>query len=295
MNQHLVLFLSIIFLLQACGPVAAPVQQRSVVVEPEPQATQRGISTQTTTNITVESASRQVNSKADYHIVMRGDTLYSISWRYNKDYKNVASWNRSPSPYRIYPGQIIRLRAPKISASQVTNMPTKKGEPLQKETVSKLPSKPDVFTSSDKTLTKPSKVIANSHQEKKPLPSGPVKWNWPTLGKIVKANTPTSKNGIDISGKMGQTIKAAATGDVVYSGSGLFGYGKLIIIKHNETYLSAYAYNSKVLVKEGDRVRSGQPISYMGQDHSGRTILHFEIRKNGQPINPIQYLPKRSA
>ena len=100
---------------------------------------------------------------------------------------------------------------------------------------------------------------------------------------------------MDISGLLGQTIKAAASGEIVYSGSGLVGYGKLIIIKHNDKYLSAYAYNSELLVKEGDVVKAGQKISKMGQDHTGRNILHFEIRLNGQPVNPLQHLPKKRA
>ena len=100
---------------------------------------------------------------------------------------------------------------------------------------------------------------------------------------------------MDISGSLGQTIKAAAPGEIVYSGSGLVGYGKLIIIKHNDKFLSAYAYNSELLVKEGDVVKAGQKISKMGQDHTGRNMLHFEIRLNGQPVNPLRHLPKKRA
>ncbi len=281
--------IAILCLLQACGRSIAPVQQRDVVREQVPSTTER--------NIALQLSRDRANLDSGYHIVEKGDTLYSIAFRYSRDFKAVAQWNRISPPYTIYPGQFIRL---KPAADQRTANPLtkKKGTPLQSETVKKRPSKNESVATAPKPkpVTNPApKQVVTKQNTKKPLPTGAVKWSWPTVGKIVKSNSPTSRKGIDISGKSGQTIKAAATGDVVYSGSGLFGYGKLIIIKHNETYLSAYAYNSKLLVKEGDRVRAGQPISYMGQDHSGRTVLHFEIRKNGKPTNPITYLPKRSA
>ena len=276
-----------LILLQACGRSVAPVHQRDIVREPEPATTDRSAATR-------QSVER-INKNAGYHVVKSGDTLYSIAWRYNKDYKSVASWNRISPPYTIFPGQIIRLK-PTAASTASTPAAKKKAAPLQTESVRKRPPKqsPAPAKSAEKTTAKPA-LATNNRAKLKPLPTGPVKWSWPTTGKIVKSNSPTSKKGIDISGKAGQTIKAAAFGDVVYSGSGLFGYGKLIIIKHNETYLSAYAYNSKLLVKEGDRVRAGQPISFMGQDHTGRTVLHFEIRRNGKPINPMTYLPKKPA
>ncbi len=281
--------IAILCLLQACGRSVAPVQQRDVVREQVPSTTERSIALQRSRD--------RANLNSGYHVVEKGDTLYSIAFRYSKDFKAVAQWNRISPPYTIYPGQFVRLK-PAADQRTAGTPAKKKGTPLQTETVKKLPSKNKTATTAPKPkpATKPAtKQVATKQPAKKPLPAGAVKWSWPTVGKLVKSNSPTSKKGIDISGKSGQTIKAAATGDVVYSGSGLFGYGKLIIIKHNETYLSAYAYNSKLLVKEGDRVRAGQPISYMGQDHSGRTVLHFEIRKNGKPTNPITYLPKRSA
>ena len=273
-------------LLQACSTSVAPVQQRDIVREPVPITTERSIALQRDRD--------RASLNSGYHVVEKGDTLYSIAFRYSKDFKAVAQWNRISPPYTIYPGQFVRL---KPAAKQATTVAPakKKAAPLQTETVKKLPPKEQPRPTKTIPDASKEKNVAKRPSNNKPLPAGAVKWSWPTLGKLVKSNSPTSKKGIDISGKSGQTIKAAATGDVVYSGSGLFGYGKLIIIKHNETYLSAYAYNSKLLVKEGDRVRAGQPISYMGQDHSGRTVLHFEIRKNGKPTNPITYLPKRSA
>jgi lipoprotein NlpD len=274
--------LLILVLLQACaGTGVAPVANRGEVKETAPTATQRSTQSQQS-----KSAPKSTNkNKSGYHIVTKGDTLYSIAWRYNFDYKNVASWNKINSPYTIYPGQFIRLK-PNLK---------KKAAPLKLEPVAKkTPPKAAPKKTPEPIQKKTNVAVYKTKSKFKPaLPKGPVKWSWPTNGKLIKSNSPTSKKGIDISGKSGQTIKAAAGGEVVYSGSGLLGYGKLIIIKHNETYLSAYAYNSKLLVKEGDRVTAGQKISKMGQDHTGRTMLHFEIRQNGKPVNPSKHLPKK--
>ena len=280
---NIVIFLLVFLLLQACaGTGVAPVANRGEVKEPS------ATSTQGRTQAQVKPASKSsVKNKSGYHIVTKGDTLYSIAWRYNFDYKDLANWNQVKSPHTIYPGQMIRLKP----------VPKKKGLPLKKPAViaKKTPAKKDIPRKITKPIQKKAKVATKKPGSKTIFPKGPVKWSWPAKGKIVKSNSPTSKKGIDISGSSGQRIKAAAAGEVVYSGGGLLGYGKLIIIKHNETYLSAYAYNSKLLVKEGDRVNAGEAISEMGQDHSGRPVLHFEIRQNGKPINPSKYLPKKRA
>ena len=293
-RDNIFVYLVILLLLQACANTGvAPVDQRGEVKESKPGTTQHSSSSRTKT---AKKPANQSSAKdgAGYHIVNSGDTLYSIAWRYNQDYKDVAIWNNIASPYTIYPGQLIRLKpAPK----PVSKPPlTKKGTPLQIEPAEKnttpATTKSLPAPKSTTTIKKQPEVAATKTETKPALPNGPIKWSWPTNGKLDKSNSPTSEKGIDIRGNPGQTVKAAAAGDVVYSGSGLLGYGKLIIIKHNETYLSAYAYNSKLLVKEGDRVTAGQAISNMGQDHSGRSVLHFEIRKNGKPVNPIKHLPK---
>ena len=280
-----VICLLIITLLQACSGVGvAPVANRGEVKKAAPTTSQRGTVTQPKP---ASKAKPTIQNKSGYHKVGKGDTLYSIAWRYNYDYKTIASWNNINAPYTIYLGQLIRLK-PVLE---------KKAAPLKpKVVVKKAPSisppKPATKVKSKKVVTKPN-IVAQKNKPKTALPKGPIRWSWPTTGKLIKSNSPTSKKGVDISGKSGQRIKAAAAGEVVYSGSGLLGYGKLIIIKHNETYLSAYAYNSKLLVKEGDRVNAGQQISEMGQDHTGRTVLHFEIRKNGKPVPPGKHLPKK--
>ena len=203
-----------------------------------------------------------------YHYVKRGETLFSISWRYNLDYKQVARWNRIAPPYTIYPQQRIRVRPP-----------TNRVATQRKETT---PSKATA-TQRKKTATKP-RVVA----------SAPSKWRWPVKGKIIEkySNKNGGNSGIDIAARAGTSILAAAPGKVVYSGNGLRGYGNLVIIKHNASFLSAYAHNRKLLVKEGQSVKSGQKIAELGDTGTSRAKLHFEIRKNGKPVDPLRYLPR---
>lgn len=287
-RYNIVIFLLVFLMLQACaGTGVAPVANRGEVKETTATTTQRNVKSQQKPT----SRPTSKNTKG-YHIVTKGDTLYSIAWRYSFDFKEVANWNQVKSPYTIYPGQLIRLK-PVLKKKGV---PLKNTDATAKKTVPKqaIPEN-NISKSIPKPIQKKTKVAVKKSAVKPVLSKGPVKWSWPAKGKLVKSNSPTSKKGIDISGSSGQRVKAAAAGEVVYSGGGLIGYGKLIIIKHNETYLSAYAYNSKLLVKEGDIVNAGEAISEMGQDHTGRTVLHFEIRQNGKPINPKQYLPKKRA
>lgn len=278
-QYNIVICLFTLMLLQACsGAGVAPVTNRGEVKEAPATISQRSSHSQ------VKSAKpARIQNKAGYHIVSEGDTLYSIAWRYNFDYKEVASWNRINAPYTIYPGQLIRLKPILKKKGVALNNP-------ETNTIKSAPQQPKEIAT---PVKKQAKQVVKKPRVKPALADGPVRWYWPTDGKIDKTNSPTSKKGLDILGRSGQRIKAAATGEVVYSGGGLLGYGKLIIIKHNETYLSAYAYNSKLLVKEGDIVKAGQAISEMGQDHTGRTVLHFEIRQNGKPINPTNHLPKK--
>ena len=221
----------------------------------------------------------------DYHVVVKGDTLYSIAWRYGHDYRDLTQWNEIVNKHVIYPGQLIRLKPrpgqiPSLQPGPIVS--TKKNKVKQSQA-----------TKSSGKTTQQAKYKPRKKSVK--VSAGPVNWQWPTKGKLVKLNTPTSKKGVDIAGRVGQSINAAADGDVVYSGSGLLGYGKLIIIKHNDTFLSAYAHNEKIYTNEGDKVRAGQKIATMGLGNKGRPILHFEIRKDGSPVNPLQHLPSNKS
>jgi lipoprotein NlpD len=193
----------------------------------------------------------------DTHIVRSGETLFSIAWRYDLDARDVARWNQLGDGSLIHPGDVIRL-APPSGSSASTSRPAPKALP-------KVPTQP------------------------------PPPWSWPTNGRVSVnfGGKPGTGTGILIDGKAGQAILAAASGRVVYAGSGLIGYGQLIILKHNDTYLSAYGYNASLLVKEGEKINKGQRIATMGEGPERKARLHFEIRRNGKPVNPRQYLPAR--
>jgi lipoprotein NlpD len=240
-----------IFLVSACSTTArAPVSSTRISGAPHPAP--------------VTGPGRQ---QARY-VVASGDTLYSIAWRYDLDYRDVARWNDITAPYLIYPGQTLRLKPPPRPAR-----PSARPAPAPPERVAPTRRRPESTSAGTARLS----------------------WHWPTTGKIVNSDTLIAKKGINISGHLGQPIVAAAPGAVVYSGSGLLGYGRLIIIKHNDSYLSAYAHNQKILVHEGERVSAGQQIATMGLGNKGRPVLHFEIRKDGKPVNPLGKLPKRPS
>lgn len=241
------------------------------------------------------------------YTVSQGETLYSISWRYGYDHREVAAWNNIKPPYSIYPGQQLYIIAPhqqyakpsrQQAAASSTNVSTSSASPTPSDStaatrpavVAAAPVTRPRTTSSPPTTIRPSRVEKrpDSHQQKG------IGWHWPTEGVIVAGFSPgNGKKGLDIRGKLGQNVIAAADGNVVYSGSGLIGYGNLVIIKHNDTYLSAYGHNRRLLVKEGATVKQGEKIAEMGDSGKEGVILHFEIRRDGKPVNPLTYLPKR--
>jgi lipoprotein NlpD len=198
--------------------------------------------------------------------VQRGDTLYSISWRYGVDYKTLAKINNIKPPYTIYLGQKLKFK----SSWQPT-------------------------TSSKQTTQKSSTTKSTTTNKSNATTTRSVTWRWPTSGNIISTFSAkgTGGKGINIAGKSGQNVIAAASGKVVYSGNGLPRYGNLLIIKHNDTYLSAYAHNKTLFVKEGEWVKGGQKIAALGRTGTQRDQLHFEIRRNGKPVDPLRFLPKR--
>jgi lipoprotein NlpD len=226
----------------------------------------------------VRSYPREISVGNKYYVVKQGDTLYSISFRAGVAYQRLASWNSILPPYKIEIGQKIKLFEQKQWVG-------KKNKKIVKKTTYKKKRTP-----SQKKIIVSKKTSTNSKANKKLLK---LLWKWPIKGRLLKRFSKTSSKGIDISGKAGQKVKAAASGKVVYSGSGLKGYGNLLIIKHNYLYLSAYANNRRLLVKEGQFIKKGQVIAEVGQVGSKQTSLHFEIRKNGNPVNPLNYLPKK--
>ncbi|MDH5231992.1 MAG: peptidoglycan DD-metalloendopeptidase family protein [Gammaproteobacteria bacterium] len=213
------------------------------------------------------------------HKVIPGDTLYSIGWFYKQDYREIAKWNDISPPYLLTEGQWIRV-APPVDPWWADQYPDR----YQKQQRHK------IVKQQSHALLSPKKTL----KQKPKLSVEPVeKWRWPTVDESLGQYTtnPQKPKGIMISGSKGQAVYAAAEGEVVYSGSGLIGYGKLIIIKHNKTYLSAYGHNDQILVGEGERVQIGQQIAKMGNTGSSEEVLlYFEIRKNGKPVDPVQFV-----
>jgi lipoprotein NlpD len=202
------------------------------------------------------------------YVVRKGDSLYSIAFRYGLDYKSLARINGVRPPYTIYAGQSIRLRGS-------VKFRKKDGGPVATQSSSKRSSK------ESKTPRAPNTLVAS--------------WLWPLKGRVINRFSlvqPVNK-GIDIAGGIGDTVMVAADGVVVYAGGNLRGYGQLVIVKHNDIFLSAYGNNEKMLVKEGEKVKAGKPIAWVGKTAANDVMLHFEIRRDGKPVDPMKYLPAR--
>lgn len=208
--------------------------------------------------------------------VQRGDTLYGVAFRNGIDFRDLATWNGIGAPYTIYPGQKLRLYPSSGGTVAATGA---------SPSATARPKSPAVSVPPRPAVTAPSAAPANSG----------VSWRWPADGAVIGrfAAGDATKQGVDIAGSSGQPVRAAGDGVVVYSGGGLVGYGELIIVKHSEAWLSAYGHNRTRLVNEGQNVKAGQQIAEMGRSGAARDMLHFEIRYNGKPVDPQQYLPKR--
>ena len=249
-----------------------------------------------------------VDQRPETYTVKRGETLYGIALDHGLDYRELAEWNGISNPNLIRVGDTLRLRAPATAAAPegaaqvkpVTSAVALESRPLGAG-ASAATKKPDEITVAR---------IEPRPPELKPKPEAPppgprpeaqsdddekVDWAWPASGKIVAKFADPVNKGVDISAKRGDPVLASAPGRVVYSGSGLRGYGKLIIIKHNPTYLSAYAHNDQILVKEGQSVAKGQKIGEVGSTDADAPKLHFEIRRLGKPVDPLKFLPERPS
>ncbi|MDI9246835.1 peptidoglycan DD-metalloendopeptidase family protein [Marinobacter sp. CHS3-4] len=216
------------------------------------------------------------------HVVKSGETLYSIAWRYGRDYRELGDANDIAPPYNLKAGQVIRLdKRGSVSSASAPSQPASPARPSPRPET----SKPKV--------SRPAKTSGPTNKQHQTVAN--IEWRWPHVGTVIAGYSTSGKvnKGIDIAGKPGDSVYAAASGHVVYAGDGLLGYGNLVIVNHNEHYLSAYAHNRKILVKEGEDVAAGQTIAELGSSGTDRPKLHFEIRKNGNPVNPLPYLPSR--
>lgn len=272
----------------------------------------------------VQAAAAQPSGPG-YYTVKRGDTLYRIAMENGQDYRDIATWNNIANPSAIKEGQILRVQppttagaAPSATGVQATPVvvgsgvevraldapavaPAEAAAALKREPrVGKEPYSDEAYARLGKSgetrvEAKPEPAPASTPAPAPAVVAGPddVPWIWPSAGKIVAPFSESGNKGLDFAGKPGDPVIAAGEGKVVYAGSGLRGYGELVIIKHNATFLSAYAHNRKILVKEGQQVARGQKIAEMGSTDADTVKLHFEIRKQGKPVDPALYLPKR--
>lgn len=242
--------------LAACAHNPPPVEESAVVTRPG------------TAHAKPPAVARVI---PESHVVGRGETLFSIAFRYGLDFRALAANNRIAEPYTIYPGQKLKLR-PRRDAVATTPAPSSRPAP----------ARPGPDVRKPVSTTPPAPTASNGN------------WRWPVQGKVVSGfnGNVIGPKGIALGGNVGDPVHAARDGRVVYTGSSLVGYGQLVIIKHDDVYLSAYAHNSKVLVKEGDVVKAGDAIAEMGSSGTDRTQLHFEVRRNGDPIDPLSVLPR---
>lgn len=260
-----------------------------------------------------------------YYTVKRGDTLYRIALDNGQDHRDIAAWNNIANPSAIKEGQVLRVIPPGAAepADGAVSKPiatasgiearsldqpappvaASSGSLKREPRVGKEPYSDEAYARLNKQAeaTKPVEVKPETKPEVPPpapapaSPSGPddVAWAWPSTAKVTAQYSESGNKGLDFSGKAGDPVLAAGDGKVVYAGSGLRGFGELVIVKHNATFLSAYAHNRKILVKEGQQVTRGQKIAEMGNTDADSVKLHFEIRKQGKPVDPSVYLPKR--
>ncbi len=228
------------------------------------------------------------------YVVKPGDTLFSIAFRYGWDYKELAARNGIAPPYTIRPGQPIRFSS---GSGGSTTVVTSGPSSSSRTTVTRRPvgASSSPATNRDKSATAPSVATAPVVTQVPAAERAVGGWTWPANGVLIGkfASNGSLNKGIDIAGDLGQPVFAASDGAVVYAGSGLRGYGELIIIKHNDTYVSAYGHNRRLVVREGQQVKAGQTIAEMGSTGTDRVKLHFEIRRQGKPVDPLQFLPRR--
>ncbi|MDT8992158.1 peptidoglycan DD-metalloendopeptidase family protein [Curvibacter sp. APW13] len=287
--------------LTACGskPVTkAPVEDRGMVTNAPAQTDPRTLAVKQPPGF--ENA-----GKPGYYTIKPGDTLIRIGLETGQSYKDIARWNSLDNPNKIEVGQVIRVVAPVEPASAVVvgkpaPAPVVVATPLPAAApgaVAPTPVKPAsapaaVAAAPAKAASAPAPAPAAAA----PVAAAPANdddlgFVWPASGNVVAGFDESKNKGIDIGGKEGDAVVAAADGKVVYAGSSLRGYGNLIILKHNNTYLTAYAHNRALLVKEDQTVKKGQKIAEMGNSDADRVKLHFEVRKQGKPVDPAKYLP----
>ncbi len=221
--------------------------------------------------------------QAGFYRIKRGDTLLRIALDHGQSHRDIAEWNNIADMNQIEVDQVIRVVPPRSAKAMTSKVEVKQEKPSASKDVAK-PSekmKEEKLAKSETKVEKATEVASDAG----------IKLSWPSKGNVVDRFDEGKNKGIDISGKSGDPIQAAADGKVVYAGNSLRGYGNLVIVKHDNTYLTAYAHNKTLLVKEGDSVKKAQKIAEMGNTDADQVKLHFEVRKHGKPVDPMSYLP----
>jgi len=253
----------------------------------------------------VKSAQRPTDARPAFHTVRKGETLYSIALDYGLEYRELAQWNGVTAASVISIGQQLRLSPPAGAAPVAAPLkaaPVVQARPLDATPLAggdgSIKTQPRAVRApySDQTYAQMASLKPELPPTVEPKTGQGgeegVVWAWPASGKVIRAfSDGTNPRGISIAGKLGQPVHASASGRVIFSGTGIRGFGKLIVIKHNNTFLSVYAHNSELLVKEGQNVAKGQKIAEMGSTDTDQVRLHFEIRRFGKPVDPVKLLP----
>ena len=316
--RRLLVSMSLGVLLAGCGATPrAPVVDRTLgTLGTVPQSGQAS-----EIKPVVKPLAAAVDAGAQSHTVRRGDTLYGIALDYGQDYRELAEWNSLSDPNMIREGQVLTLRQPTgVRARPVTGVAAPSAAPLAaaNDLIKTEPRALRLPYSEENLalITKPGQTAKPAAALLKPAPVKPgvvsatppakvespasfdaddekVEWGWPAGGRVTAGFSDPSNKGVDIAGKKGDPVFASAGGKVVYIGEGLRGYGKLVIVKHNNTYLSAYAHNDTIAVREQQAVVKGQKIAEIGSSGADSTKLHFEIRRSGKPVDPMKFLPPR--
>nr|WP_315234328.1 peptidoglycan DD-metalloendopeptidase family protein [uncultured Albidiferax sp.] len=284
---------AVVLLAGCAGPNAhkAPVEDRGTSRSQSPVATAPAETVPAKPLPGAENAGRP-----GYYTVKPGDTLIRIGLDSGQSWKDIARWNGLDNPNLIEVGQVLRVVSPNatvtengvttrpVASSTVTATPVPAASaPASTASAASAPS-----SAASATASKPAPVAAPAA-----IGEDDVAFIWPTSGSLIAGFDEAKNKGLDLGGKTGDAVLAAADGRVVYAGAGLRGYGNLLILKHNNTYLTAYAHNQTLLVKEDQAVRKGQKIAEMGSSDADRVKLHFEIRRQGKPVDPAKYLPNR--
>lgn len=263
----------------------APVDERSQGLRSQPPAAV-GAPMRPSTAAAPQTQELPQAAKPGYYTVRPGDTLIRIALDTGQNWRDIVRWNGIENPNVIEVGQVLRVTAAAVPGSaEVASV-----RPVTPASATAVPPVQAASEARSGAVASPSTAASRSGE----ISDDDVPWAWPTAGApIVLAGFDEARNkGLDIAGKAGDPVMASADGRVVYAGAGLRGYGNLIILKHNNTYLTAYAHNQALLVKEDQSVRKGQKIAEMGNSDADRVKLHFEIRRQGKPVDPSKYLPR---